>query len=56
MIFDGEGGNLSTMNMRMRSAALALLAIIVVSCNPAKKYEEEEKVLFRTMCQRMVSL
>ena len=45
MIFDGKRGNLSTMIMRIRFATLAILAIIVVACNPAKKYEEEEKSL-----------
>lgn len=33
------------MNMKIRYAALALLAFVVVACNPAKKYEEEEKSL-----------
>ena len=47
MIFEGKRGNLSTMNMRIRTAALALIAIIVVACNPAKKYEEEEKSLIQ---------
>ncbi len=33
------------MKKKFYSAAITLLAILVVSCNPAKKYEEEEKSL-----------
>ena len=33
------------MRNKLNSAALALLAILIVACNPAKKYEEEEKSL-----------
>lgn len=44
MIFEGLG---EMMNKAMKgtiyAVVLAALAVIVVSCNPAKKYEEEEK-------------
>jgi len=33
------------MRNKINSAALVLLAILIVACNPAKKYEEEEKSL-----------
>lgn len=33
------------MKRRIYSAAVAFLAIVIVACNPAKKYEEEEKSL-----------
>lgn len=34
-----------TMGKRFKFAAVALLAVIIVACDPAKKYEEEEKSL-----------
>jgi FKBP-type peptidyl-prolyl cis-trans isomerase len=34
-----------TMRNKINAAVLLALAVIIVSCNPAKKYEEEEKSL-----------
>jgi FKBP-type peptidyl-prolyl cis-trans isomerase len=34
-----------TMRRTIQTAALTALAVIIVSCNPSKKYEEEEKSL-----------
>ncbi len=34
---------IKVMRKKFNSALLALLAIVIVSCNPARKYEEEEK-------------
>lgn len=34
-----------TMGKKFNVAVLAILALVVVACNPAKKYEEEEKSL-----------
>ncbi len=31
------------MGKKINAAALAILAVIIVACNPAKKYEEEER-------------
>lgn len=33
------------MRKKTNAAALAILAVIIVACNPAKKYEEEERSL-----------
>ena len=33
------------MKRTIQAAALTALAVIIVSCNPSKKYEEEEKSL-----------
>jgi FKBP-type peptidyl-prolyl cis-trans isomerase FkpA len=35
----------NTMRKKISAAAFLALAVIIVSCNPAKKYEEEEKSL-----------
>lgn len=37
----------STMGKKFNAAALAILAVIIVACNPAKKYEEEERSLIQ---------
>lgn len=34
-----------TMRKKVNYAVLALMAVVIVACNPAKKYEEEEKSL-----------
>jgi FKBP-type peptidyl-prolyl cis-trans isomerase len=47
MIFEGKRRNLRTMNMKVRAAALVFITIVIVACNPAKKYEEEEKSLIQ---------
>jgi len=39
------GETLITMRKRFSVALTALLALVIVACNPAKKYEEEEKSL-----------
>ena len=31
------------MGKKINAAALAILAVIIVACNPSKKYEEEER-------------
>ena len=36
-----------TMGKTINAAALAILAVIIVACNPAKKYEEEERSLIQ---------
>lgn len=36
-----------TMGRKFNAATLAILAVIVVACNPAKKYEEEERSLIQ---------
>jgi FKBP-type peptidyl-prolyl cis-trans isomerase len=36
-----------TMGKKFNAAALAILAVIIVACNPAKKYEEEERSLIQ---------
>lgn len=40
-----KGEIVITMGKRFKFTAVALLAVIVVACDPAKKYEEEEKSL-----------
>lgn len=40
-----KGETVITMVKRFNLAVVALLAVIIVACNPAKKYEEEEKSL-----------
>ena len=35
------------MGKKINVAALAILAVIIVACNPAKKYEEEERSLIQ---------
>lgn len=36
---------IQVMRKKFNSAMLALMAVVIVACNPAKKYEEEEKSL-----------
>lgn len=36
-----------TMGKKFNTAVLAILAVIIVACNPAKKYEEEERSLIQ---------
>jgi len=46
MIFDAKRKMIEiTMRKKISAAVLLALAVIVVSCDPAKKYEEEEKSL-----------
>lgn len=48
------GETLITMRKRFSVALTALLALVIVACNPAKKYEEEEKALSKTMLQIII--
>ena len=46
MIFDAKRQMIrNTMRNKISAAVLLALAVVAVSCDPAKKYEEEEKSL-----------
>jgi peptidyl-prolyl cis-trans isomerase A (cyclophilin A) len=47
MIFEAKRKMIKiTMRKKISAAVILALAVVVVSCNPAKKYEEEEKSLY----------